>query len=430
MQPDLKLFLFLIFSISFGYSITLGAEDAAKKISPYAFSGEALDIKPTQVVYFEGKEYWVVELKSLGEIYALFVVDANTGEIFAGPGSKIPMKIHYLANKFQPESTFDSYLGESLSTTRNFQTNLESKKSEIKDRVQSTNISFSEYNDLMNAIENGIKKAENSAQIIITLQNEMRNITSEAAFNKVITDVRLYFDTQSAFYASLDTVLKESEDFKDEISEKQNNGEITPEMAFVLKGSASFDYGKTLKDMKDKLNSTKNTINLFLDSIDEKVGLFYAKMLARLNASEPETQKQKMIERINNLITRHSYLVSSANKLSQDCLEKLNVISKLNSIQNFLTKAREICGGLNTSACLALSSELDKMELLANQVNASLKKGCEEEQPIEEQKEGVNWLLVGGIIAILVFIFIFFYMKKGEGEERVEQSSPWAYFER
>jgi len=452
------LFLILILSVSVFSAVTYdNCYKTALKYVKYS-EGESLDMKPNALTHYGSNQYWVFEVKSMGNIQFMIPVDADTGFLFYESSAKDVMKAHYLSNFFATHDSFDDFLSDLLSFAQHQRSDLNNKKTNLETYVDPyLNVTISSEASYKSALDSAINNADDLRSAITTLQGDLISINSFEDISKIQSEFSKMFSEENAFLNSLNDVVDASNDLHVEVGQLFTDGEIDQSTRdSLLTYTTHSGLSDEVVSRQDALKSNKKVINDFFASMDSKIGQFYVKLVDRINS----TSDSVVINEVLNTLANYSSTYSNFTKLideKQIPAYYEDVDDNMKQLYTLISKGNEDCSDKVLEDCQAVMSSFKDIDSLINKINASISSyssSCNDGQrmacsigdstgyktcvngkwsscEVSSSSSKYNYKLIGLLVLVIVGLIIFKYkdelMEKftGDSEDEEEDTGSW-----
>ncbi len=456
------LFLLIILSVSVFSAVTY--DDCYKTALKYVrySQGESLDMKPKALTHYGSNEYWVFEVKSVGNIQFMLPVDAEKGVLFYEQGAKDVMKAHYLANFFATDDSFSTFLDNLLDFAQHQRSDLNNKKTNLETYVDPyLNVTIDSESDYKSALDSAISAADNLRASITALQGELISLDSFDDVAKVKTMFGNVFSDEGVLLNDLNQVVDTSNKLHKEVGDLYTAGEIDQSTRdAIITYTTHSGLADEIVSKQDDLKTNRRVINDFFNGMDDKINQFYAKLVDRVASTSNST----IIKDVQDKLKEYADEYSSFNKQITEkgvpaSYHDLN--SKMIEFHNFISSASEQCANNSVESCQTVLSNFSKIDSLVREINESIvsfsSSSCVDGQKmacvvgdktgyktcsggqwgscvIENNSSGskYNLKLIGALVLIIIGLIAFKYKDNlmdmfggGSEEESEEDSGSW-----
>ena len=452
------LFLILILSVSVFSVVTYNdCYKVALKYVKYS-EGESLDMKPNALTDYNSKQYWVFEVKSVGNIQFMIPVDANSGNLFYESSVKDVMKAHYLANFFATDDSFNSFLDNLLSFTQRQRSDLETKKTNLETYIDPyLNVSISSESAYKNALDSSINNADSLRAAITSLQGELTSLGSFSDVAKVQNGFRNVFSKEKNFLDSLNNVVSKSNDLHTEVGELSTNGDIDPSTRdSLLTYTTHSGLTDAVISKQDALTGNKKVIDDFFNGMDTKIGQFYVNLIDRIDTTTDSSVIDEAIASLNNYSSTYTLLGKQIDDRGIPASYK-GINDKMIELHSLISQGNDACKDKVLEDCQNVLSNFSSIDSLINEINSTVNSyeisSCSDGQKMAcvigtnhgfktcnngvwgscevSSGSGYNFKLIALLVLVIVGLIGFKYKDEliekfgGGGESEEDDSGSW-----
>ena len=368
-------FLFLIIILSASVFSAVTYDDCYKTALKYVkySQGESLDMKPKALTHYGSDEYWVFEVKSVGNIQFMLPINAKTGFLFYESNAKDVMKAHYLANFFATEDSLSNFLSNLLDFAQHQRSDLNNKKTNLETYVDPyLNVTINSESDYKSALDSAISADDSLRSSIISLQGELISLNSFDDVSKVKTMFGNVFTEEANLLNDLNQVVDTSNKLHKEVGDLYTAGEIDQSTRdAIITYTTHNGLADEVVSKQDALKTNRKVINDFFNGMDDRINQFYAKLVDRVagttNSSIIEETKKTLKEYAS---TYNSFDKQISEKQIPASYENLN--DKMIKFHNFLSNSNEQCSNNSMQDCQAVMANFSSIDSLVKQINASI----------------------------------------------------------
>lgn len=456
-RRTVSILIFLILLSTVG--IAVSQQKAYENAHEYKKEYEQVNAPtPAHKVEVNGTEYWPFEITgSQGNIKLIVPINSDTGEVAIENQKKI-IETHYIANFFEKTDSVEDYLQSAEEFSKDIQQTFSSKKSELENtyapQVENRNVTLQTMEPLQSSLKEALSKSKELKSMVSQTRDDLDEIDNP---QMIFTSYQSMLDTLDKDSGTLNSVKNSTQragDFKQEVTSKSDSlgTDLARDLRTIIAEQVE-DKGQLYSGREDTINNNEDNIVDFFDSTEEKVEGYRATLNERINMTQIEKERVKVLNQLNKYSNQLNDITnkSGSDDIPDWYLEQENFKVLVNETSDLIENSQENCSEEEnlTETCLPVKNNYDKIEGNLEKLNntvASYEPKCQEGETREctvnnkkgvekcvnghwsecqptEGEGGINWTLIGGLSAILIVLIIYKFKDRlfGGGEEHEEK---------
>ncbi len=428
----------IILSLLLTPVLTFEWGDAAEETVRYLESGEDIEYEPSHKITVDEKEHYVVGIRRIatGELELAVPFEAETGDI-AIENQETVIKVYYIAHFFQRTDEIEDYIENAEDFGREKRSIFKDVREQLEIYDAEMDITLEAMNPLIEALEEGETRASDLRVTSGEVESIIRDRVSEIVNVLEVEDkIMETFESHLRLIEISEEVDNKRHELVIEIAERREEvkAEIGESAITLITGDLLPKLESDYTEEEKTVRNNRKEVESFFEDTDRRISNFQNRLGERLDEEETEKMKEEIREQLGNYSKELEKIRGQTEDILRPYLEgeDFYIISEetINIIEEGLEKCEE---DINISKCLNVKDNYSRIERNLNEMQEIIDTYEQECEPGETQEcttngetgiqrcrqdgkwgecevretEGTNWLLIGGLSAILILLILY-----------------------